>query len=477
MAARTPLYEANTAPPETAPSTPARLTRQLGLYSAIAVLIGTTIGSGIFRSPAGIAERLPGPLPLALVWVSGGLFALCGALTLAEVAGEYPATGGLYVFIREGWGKLPAFLFGWAELVVIRAAALGAISTTFAEYFFRVLGFNPAAPPYDLYVHYTAAVAIALTAGLNILGVRWSSYVLNFTTVAKYGALLFIVVLALVLGLPRTGGHFTPAMPPGSFGGAAFGLALVSVLWAFDGWADLSFVAGEVKDPRRNLPRAIIVGTLAVIVIYLLANTAYLAVLPVDEIRHSKLVAADAAQRLIGPIGVAFVSTTVMLSTFGTLNASILTAPRIFFAMADDGLFFRPIAKVHPRFNTPYVAIVLAACLGVAFVLMRTFEQLADAFVIAIVPFYALGVASIFRLRQRAEYNPPFRTPGYPVVPAIFAIGTALLLVNAIVDPSSRWPTTVTLAVVLAGIPVYYATVGRRGRHHGAPGAPHASPL
>jgi amino acid transporter len=145
--------------------------------------------------------------------------------------------------------------------------------------------------------------------------------------------------------------------------------------------------------------------------------------------------------------------------------------------MADDGLFFRPIAKVHPRFNTPYVAIVLAACLGVAFVLMRTFEQLADAFVIAIVPFYALGVASIFRLRQRAEYNPPFRTPGYPVVPAIFAIGTALLLVNAIVDPSSRWPTTVTLAVVLAGIPVYYATVGRRGRHHGAPGAPHASPL
>jgi basic amino acid/polyamine antiporter, APA family len=438
------------------------LTRQLGLWSAVAVLIGSTIGSGIFRSPAGITDRLPGPLPLMAVWVAGGLFALCGALTLAELSGAFPQTGGMYVFIREGWGRLPAFLFGWAELVLIRAASLGAISTTFSEYLLRVLGYDPSVAPYSDYVHYVAAVAIILTASFNYIGVAWSSLVLNLTTLAKYGGLLFVILLAFAVGLPRTGGHFTPAVPPGSFHIAAFGLALVSVLWAFDGWADLSFVSGEVKDPRRVLPRAIIIGTLAVIVIYILANLAYLSVMPVGEIRHSRLVAADVAQRLIGAPGVVFVATTVMLSTFGTLNATLLTAPRVFFAMADDGLFFRRVASVHPKYNTPHVSILLATTLGVLFVMLRTFEQLADTFVTAIVPFYALAVAAIFVVRRRgAAYDPPFRTPLYPVVPALFILATLFLLGNAIIDPSSRNGTLAVLGIILVGIPVYYVTVGR----------------
>jgi amino acid transporter len=427
------------------------------------VLIGSTIGSGIFRSPAGIADKLPGPLPMFAVWITGGLFALCGALTLAEVAGARPETGGLYVFIRDGWGRMPAFLFGWSELVLIRAASLGAISTTFAEYLLRVTGRDPAQAPYSDWVHYIAAVAIVITSVFNYRGARTGALVQNLTTVAKYGGLLFIVLLALALGLPRTGGgHFTPATPPGSFAVGAFGLALVSALWAFDGWADLSFVAGEVKEPRRNVPRALIIGTLAVIVIYLLANLAYLSVMSVEEVRHSRLVAADVAQRLIGAPGVAFVAVTVMLSTFGTLNGTLLTAPRIFFAMADDGLFFRPVAKVHPRFDSPHVAIVLTAILGVAFVMLRTFEQLADQFVTAIVPFYALAVASVFTLRKRPDWTPPFRVPGYPVVPVLFVLATLYLLGNAIIDPSSRGATLATLGVVLLGIPVYYATVGRR---------------
>jgi amino acid transporter len=293
------------------------------------------------------------------------------------------------------------------------------------------------------------------------VGVRASSLVNNVTTLAKYGGLLFIILFALVVGLPRTGGHFSPAVPADSFHVAAFGLALVSVLWAFDGWADLSFVSGEVRDPRRVLPRAIIIGTVAVILIYLLANLAYLAVMPVEEIRRSKLVAADVAQRLIGPSGVVFVATTVMLSTFGTLNATLLTSPRIFFAMADDGLFFRRVASVHPRFGTPYVSILLTTMLGVLFVLLRTFEQLADIFVTAIVPFYALAVGAIFVVRRRAGYAPPFRTPGYPVVPALFIAATIFLLGNAILDPTSRWGTLAVLGVILLGIPVYYATVGR----------------
>jgi APA family basic amino acid/polyamine antiporter len=438
------------------------LQRRLGLWSAVAVLVGSTIGSGIFRSPAGVADKLPGPLPMMAVWVAGGLFALCGALALAELSGAFPETGGAYVFIREGFGRLPAFLFGWAELTLIRAASLGAISTTFSEYFLRVMGFDPSVEPYATYVHYVAAIAIALTATFNYVGVKWSSLVLNVTTLAKYGGLLFIILLALAIGLPRTGGHFTPAVPDGSFHIAAFGLALVSVLWAFDGWADLSFVSGEVKDPRRTLPRAIIIGTLAVIAIYLLANIAYLAVMPVGEIRHSKLVAADVAQRLVGAPGVIFVACTVMLSTFGTLNATLLTAPRIFFAMADDGLFFRRVAAVHPRYGTPYVSILLTTGLGIVFVLVRDFEHLADTFVTAVVPFYALAVASIFVLRKRPAYDPPFRAPLYPLVPALFILATLFLLGNAIIDPSSRWGTLAVLGAILVGIPVFYLTVGRK---------------
>jgi len=440
---------------------PGALPRRIGLWSAVAILVGSTIGSGIFRSPAGIADRLPGPLPLMAVWVTGGLFALCGALSLAEIAGALPRTGGLYVFIREGWGRLPAFLFGWSEFVIIRAAALGAIATTFAEYTLRFFGYDTSIAPFDVYDNYLAAVAIVVTASLNIIGVKWGSLVQNVTTIAKYGALLFIIVVAFALGLPQTGGHYTPALPSGSFAMAPFGLALVSVLWAFDGWADLSFVGGEVKDPRRVLPRALIIGVLAVIAIYLLANLAYLAVLSVEEIRQSRLVAADVAQRLIGPIGVAFVSMTVMVSTFGTLNGSLLTSPRIFFAMAADKLFFRRVAAVHTRFETPYVAIGMSAFLGVIFVLLRTFEQLADTFVTAIIPFYALGVAAIFVLRRRPSYDPPFRVPLYPIVPALFILATIYLLVNALIDPSSRMGTMAVLGVILVGVPVYYVTVGR----------------
>ncbi|HVX40305.1 MAG TPA: amino acid permease [Gemmatimonadaceae bacterium] len=460
------------------PTSRSSLPRELGLWSAVAVVIGSTIGSGIFRTPAGVANRLPGPAALSAVWVAGGLLALCGALTLAEVAGAFPDTGGIFVFIQRAWGRLPAFLFGWSELTLIRAASLGAISTTFAEYLMRVLGLDPSVAPNDTYVHYIAAVAIALTATFNYVGMKTGSLVQNITTIAKYFGLLFIIVLALAIGLPRTGGHFTPVSPPGSFSMAPFGLALVSVLWAYDGWADLTFVAGEVKDPRRNLPRALIIGSVAVIVIYLLANIGYLSVMSVDEVRNSPLVAADVAARLVGSAGVAFVSITVMLSTFGTLNGTLLTSPRVFFAMADEGLLFKKLAAVHPKYQTPYVSIVLVAALGVVFVLLRTFEQLADTFVTAILPFYLLGVASIFvfRARRTAEYNPPFRTPLYPITPVLFVLATLYLLVNALIDPSSRWATMAVFGVILVGIPVYYGTVGRPSRRAGTAPLPGRTP-
>jgi APA family basic amino acid/polyamine antiporter len=461
MAAAAVLWAMEPSP--TSAAAPSRLPRRLGLFSAVAVLVGSTIGSGIFRSPAGIADKLPGPLPLLSVWLFGGIFVLCGALTLAEVASAFPATGGLYVFIREAWGRRAAFLFGWSELLLIRAASLGAISTTFAEYLFRVMGHEPSVEPYATYVHWVAALAIALTATFNYIGLEWGSLVQNLTTVAKYGGLLFIVIVAIALGLPHTGGHFTPAVPPGSFSLAPFGLALISVLWAYDGWEDVSLVGGEVKDGRRTLPRAIIIGTVAVIAIYALANLAYLSVLDVETIRHSRLVAADVAFKVIGSPGVVFVAVTVMLSTFGTLNGSIMTAPRIFFAMADDRLLFKQIASVHPRFQTPYVAIVLNAAIGVAFVLTRGFEQLADQFVIAIVPFLALAVGAVFVLRRRPGYDTSFRVPGYPIVPLIFIASTVALLLNALLDKSSRTATLGVFLGILLGVPVYAFITRRMG--------------
>lgn len=436
--------------------------RRIGLWTAVAILVGSTIGSGIFRSPAGIADKVPGPLPLMLIWVVGGAFVLCGALTLAEVSSAHPRTGGVFIFIREAWGRVPAFLFGWAELVMIRAAALGAISTTFAEYFMRVTGNDPQVAPYSTYTHWVAAFAIFVAGSINYVGVRRAGALVNAATAAKVLGLLVVIAGALLIGLPRTGGFYAPAVPEGSFTFAAFGLALVSVLWVYDGWADVSFVAGEVENPRRNLPRVLIIGTVSIIVIYLLANLAYLAVLPVSEIRTSPLVAADVAERVMGTPGVTFVSIVVMISTFGTLSAVMITGPRIIFATAAEGMLFKPLAKVHPRYGTPYVSIATVTTIGVVFVLMGSFEQLADAFVTAIVPFYAMAVASIYVLRKRADYSPSFRVPLYPVVPALFVLSTTYLLLNAIIDESSRWATLGVIGAILAGIPVYYMTVGRR---------------
>jgi basic amino acid/polyamine antiporter, APA family len=455
-----------------------RLPRRLGLLSAIAVLVGSTIGTGIFRTPASIATKVPVESLYLLLWGLGGFFSLCGALTLAELAAALPQTGGIFVYLREGWGRLAAFLFGWGELVVIRASALGAISTVFAEYFLRLLGqpttvtvegaVTQSAPA----VHYVAAGAILVVAVFNILGIRLGALIQNLTAGAKYVALILLVLAAFAIGAH----HPSPVVVPptettGTPSIALFGLAFISLLWVYDGWADVTFVSGEVQRPERFLPRTLIIGTLAVIAIYLLANFAYLHLLGINEIAHSKLVAADVAYRIIGDAGVRLISIAVMISAFGTLNGSMMTGPRIFFAMADDGLFFRKIAAVHPRFKTPYLAISLAAALAIAFVMVRTFEQLSDTFVLGIWPFYALGVAAVYRLRRKRPDLPrSYKTFGYPVTPALFILAVLLLVGNALVgdiryylarlaggpNPHEWSGALMVAAIILAGIPAYY---------------------
>lgn len=429
------------------------LTRRLGLWSSVGVVIGITIGSGIFRTPARIAEYVPHPAMMLSVWILGGVITLCGALSIAELAASLPHTGGLYIYLREGWGRLAGFLFGWAQLVLIRAAAVGSIATVFGEYLLRSIGIDPIA--HEVAADYVACGAIIFASAVNILGVQLGAAIVGMSTLAKYGALAVLVLVSFLFGA-RHGGdlaHFTAAGGDVQLG--LYGLALVSVLWAYDGFADLSFAGGEVKDPQRNLPRALIFGTLCIVVIYLLTNAAYLYVSPISTVAGSRLIAADTLFALFGQAGVSIVSVVVMISTFGSLNGTMLVNPRIFFAMADDGLFFRPIASVHSRYKTPHMAISLAALLGVSFVLAGTFEQLTDAFVKAMLPFYALSVAAIYRLRRdRPDLPRPYRVAGYPFVPVIFLLGVACLIINALIT-DTFW-TSVVFGVVLAGIPVYF---------------------
>jgi amino acid transporter len=430
-----------------------RLPRTLGLWSALSLVVGITIGSGIFRSPAGVASHVMHPALMLALWAAGGLVTLCGALSIAELAAALPESGGFYAYLREGWGRRTAFLFGWSQLVLIRAAALGGVAIVFGEYFLRSAGVDPVT--HVLGARALAAAAIVFAAATNIVGINVSAIIVNASSAAKFSALGVLITAALVLGGAHGGAleHLVaPAGAPVTAGG--IGLAIVSILWAYDGFADLSFVAGEVRQPHKNLPAAIIGGTLAIIAIYVLANLAYVYVLPVDTIAKSPLVAADVMTTIFGPAGASVVSLLVAISTFGSLNAIMLSSPRIFFAMADDGLLFAPLARVHPRFRTPYLAIVLAAGLGSSLVLSQTFETLSNTFVLAIWPFYALSVAAIYRLRAtRPDLARPYKVIGYPLVPAVFILAVVWFLVNALVNEPVT--TGMTFALILAGVPVY----------------------
>jgi APA family basic amino acid/polyamine antiporter len=444
-----------------------RLPRRLGIASAIAVLVGSTIGSGIFRSPAVVAQDIDTTVPFVLAWVVGGLVALAGALTFAELGGMFPRTGGIYVYIREAFGKLPAFLFGWAELLILRPAAYGAIAVTSAEYTWRLLGHDPGralwvVPGTALIVTLAqslAAVFIVVVGMVNYRGVKLGAIIQNISTVLKVAAILFLVGIGLALvpdmlpPIAELPAREADAPAPGSL--AAFGLALVAVCWAYDGWSDVGFIGGEIRDPSRNVPRAFITGTAVVVALYLLLNWIYLRVIPLEQMAGRPLIAADVAEALIGPVGAVFVAGLVAISTFGTLNGSMMTGPRVFFAMAEDKLFFRSLSNVHPEYGTPSGAIVLSMILGVMFVSVQGFAALADQFVIGIWPFYALAVAAVIVLRRRQpELERPYRTWGYPVVPVLFLLAALFVLGNYAVRETATFMLDV--AIVLSGVPVYW---------------------
>ena len=427
-----------------------RMPRTVGLWSAVAVLVGVTVGSGIFRVPATVAATLQSPGPAMLCWALGGIVALAGALSVAELAAAMPRSGGIFAYLLEGYGPLPAFLFGWTELAVIRASALGATSTIFAEY----LGYF--IPLSAEQVHLVAAATILVVGTINYVGVNRAVAVLTPATVAKYAALL---VLGLLAFTAVSGGGAAPHRVLWQ-GGAQLSLiasALVPVMWTYDGWADLSFMGGEVAQPQRTLPLALIIGTCCVMLVYLVVNLGFWYALPAEQIAAAPLVATTVAQHipLIGGAGAAVIAAVVLLSTFSGLHASLMTGSRVIFAMGDRGLMFRSVGRVSPRFRSPSVAIWVATVLGCVYVMQNDFAQLADRFVLGLWPFYVLTVAGVYVLRRTQPDLPrPYRTWGYPLVPAVFLLASLGMLANALVtDPSD---TVVTLLVIVAGVPVYF---------------------
>ena len=425
------------------------------------MLVGSTIGSGIFRTPAAVAQRVDDVPLFLLAWVVGGVAVLCGALTYSELAAAFPRSGGVYVFVREAFGPLPAFLFVWAELWVIRPGAFGAIGITASAYTLRTLGFDPGTVVAGVgrveirAEQLLGAFYIVVVAVVNYFGVHRGAILQNLSTAFKVGALALLVVLGFALGSPPTvsgGGVFAQRAAVGL---SPFLLAMVAILWAYDGWADLAFVGGEVRDPQRTLPRALFIGTATVVVLYLGANLVYLYLIPIEAMKQAELVAADVARLIIGPAGVVVVSAAIAVSTFGTLNGSMMTAPRIFFAAADDGLLPSPIARVDPRTSAPVGAVTLMAAMGAIFILIRTFTELADQFIIGIWPFYALAVAGVFVLRRkRPELERPYRTWGFPVVPLVFLFSAVLLLGNYLVSETTAF--ALDIGIILSGIPAYY---------------------
>src|SRR6266550_8028409 len=446
-----------------------RLTRRLGLWSAVAVLVGSTIGSGIFRTPASVAQRIDDVPLFLLAWVVGAVVVLCGALTYSELAAAFPRSGGVYVFVRESFGRLPAFLFAWAELWVIRPGAFGAIGITASAYTLRTFGIDPAAVgavvgPIEIRAEQLLGAGFILLVGaVNYYGIHRGAILQNLSTAFKVGALALLVLVGFALGQP------TETIPGGIFaqraavGLSPFLLAMVAILWAYDGWADLAFVGGEVRDPQKILPRALLLGTATVVVLYLGANLVYLYLIPIEQMKHAELVAADVAKLVIGPAGVVVVSAAIAVSTFGTLNGSMMTAPRIFFAAAEDNLFPRLIARVDPKTHAPTAAVVLMTVMGMIFILVRTFTALADQFIIGIWPFYALAVAGVFVLRRtKPGLERPYRTWGYPGVPVVFLVAALFLLGNYLVRETVSF--AIDIGIILTGVPVYLWLARREGR-------------
>jgi APA family basic amino acid/polyamine antiporter len=415
-----------------------------------AIVVGTIIGSGIFLVPHDMAGQVGSATSLMLVWVVGGVLCLAGALSLAELGAATPDAGGVYVYLRDAYGPPLAFLYGWAALLVIESGSIATLAVAFGIYSASFLPLTAAQQKV------VSATAIALLSGVNILGVRKGAAVQTLFTIAKLAGLAIIVGYALLSPgvapvtstLPLPTSHTTPS---------SFGVALVGALWAYQGWHMLSYAAGEVEDPARVLPRGYFLGTLVVIAVYLSASLAYLRVLPLATMADPRYqrVAAKAMELLAGPRGALFVSALIVCSIFGALNGNILGAARVYFAMARDGLFFSSVGRVHPRFATPALAIVLQGAWSIVLAATGTYRQLYTYVIFVGWIFYGASVIAVAVLRKKHPgMARPYRVPGYPALPYAFALAALAIVVNTMAR--SPGESAIGIALVLTGVPIYF---------------------
>ena len=427
-----------------------RLPRKLGAWTGAAVVVGVIIGSGIYKIPSEVASLTGSLTGVALVWVLGGLISLFGALSIAELSAMFPDAGGPYVYLREAFGKPLAFMFGWMWLLTT-PNAWAAQAVTFADYFGTAVSLGPFGK------QLLAAAIITLLSVVTYCSVNLGAWVQNLSTGAKLVALAGLAV-ALFAFAPHAGANLG-GVASGHVLWSGVGVALIASLWAYDGWVNITPLSGEMKEPQRNLPRALIYGTLVTLAVYLIMNAAFAAALPFDKLAASKAVASEAVTAVLGSGAAVVIVILVMISTFGSMNGSILSDPRVFYAMAEDGLFFKSVGKIHPRFQTPYVAILFSWALAMVFVFARSFLDLAEAYVLGIWPFLALSTIGLYVLRRRRpDMNRPYLVWGYPVVPALFVLGTFLVIGDTYYEHFLGAPlnTACNLGLILAGLPIYW---------------------
>ncbi len=431
------------------------LARTLGARDLTLLVVGNVIGSGVFLVPALVMRQSGGSLSLSMgIWLAGGLLSLMGAMSFAELGAMDPNAGGLYAYIRDAFGPLLAFLYGWTLFFVIGAGTVAGLAVAASDYLTQIVPLGDAAK------RAVAVGLILLMTVINVRGTRESASVQNTATAIKVGAILLMSALLYALGsgdvpAPSTGTPLAPASLSG------IGLSVISVLWAYEGWQYVTFVAGETQQPQRTIPIALVAGTVILMATYLLANGAYAAALGPSAMAASERVAGDAVTAVLGPLAGKAIAAAILVSMYSAAHATVITVPRVYFAMAKDGLFFRRLADVHPRYGTPAVAIISSSGFAVALALSGTFEQLLTAVVFIGWIFYALGAAAVIALRiARPDAARSYRVPGYPLTPAVFVLAAATIVINTVITQPVQ--SVLGLSVVALGVPAFFFWRRRR---------------
>jgi APA family basic amino acid/polyamine antiporter len=434
------------------------LKRTLGTTDLTLLVVGNVIGSGIFLVPSSVLRQSGQSVSVAMsVWLVGGVLSLLGALSYGELGAMDRGSGGLYSYIRDGFGRFPAFLYGWTLFFVIGTGTVATLAVAASNYMGQFAEISP------MQKKVIATTLIAIMAVINVRGTRESASVQNVATAIKVLAILVMSAILFALGDGGAAAAAAATVSPAAVTAVSLsgvGLSIISVLWAYEGWQYVTFVAGESTNPQKSLPRAIALGTSLLIVIYLLANFAYLAALGPAGVAASDRVAGEAVASVLGPTAGSIIALAIIISMYSAAHATVITAPRVYYAMAQDGLFFKKLAEVHPRFGTPAVAIVASCIWAALLALTGTFEQLLTYVVFVGWIFYALGAAAVIALRiKRPNAERPFRVPGYPVTPILFVIAAAAIVINTMV--SQPLQAAIGIGMVLLGAPAYLIWKGR----------------